>query len=464
MEDADEYSAANFASDNSDNGYKKLIGDGRKLQYSVSALRNNPIRVVTLCLALLCALLLAGIIGQSVHYQKVKQDQQNKLTTLSKDKEDLQDKLKTEQKQKTELETNRHELLTRQYDLEHKANQLRTSNSLLTEETNQLKLSQSQLQASHDGLNKEAEQLNASTGQLQTINHALSKDKELLQKQYDVVLKRKNELRDSYASVTKERDNLQNKINNVSRSKGELQSSYNNLMKDVKHLQERHDFTSKEKDKIAGSHQNLTEEKAFLQNTTDILKKSISELEKAYGPYEKEQRELETTCEIEIQERRKMQEKNNNLTVERDQLRREVERLNATFRETKCNNGWRKHENSCYFTSVVKKSWNSARRHCQSMGADLAVVKSQEKLNFTNSLYESEKEVWIGLTDEGVEGQWTWVDGTPMTTSFWGQGQPNSHNGKNQDCVEFWHRSTRMGEWNDEDCNINQYYICEKVI
>lgn len=82
-------------------------------------------------------------------------------------------------------------------------------------------------------------------------------------------------------------------------------------------------------------------------------------------------------------------------------------------------------------------------------------------MQFINGLCSSVTEAWIGLTDEGIEGQWVWVDGTSLTTAYWGKDQPNSHEGKNQDCVEFWYRGARRGDWNDEKCDVEQNFICE---
>lgn len=48
-----------------------------------------------------------------------------------------------------------------------------------------------------------------------------------------------------------------------------------------------------------------------------------------------------------------------------------------------------------------------------------------------------------------------------LSCRFWGKDQPNSFDGRNQDCVEFWRRSTRAGNWNDEACNVDEHYLCE---
>ncbi|CAB1417613.1 unnamed protein product [Pleuronectes platessa] len=76
-------------------------------------------------------------------------------------------------------------------------------------------------------------------------------------------------------------------------------------------------------------------------------------------------------------------------------------------------------------------------------------------LHFINGLFGNNR-VWIGLADEGVEGVWKWVDGTPLTLEFWAADQPNSYKGTDQDCVEFWHRASGKAEWNDENSKRNR--------
>ncbi|XP_042341410.1 CD209 antigen-like [Plectropomus leopardus] len=451
----------NMEYDNSKVGYKQLLEDGSKFRYSVYALRNSPFKVATFGLGLLCVLLLAGVIGQSVHYQKVEQDHQNNLNAMTNKRNKLQENLRTERNQKKELETTRSQLQQRNDYLSQRKKIIETNNNLLIQQQQELQLVNSKLQASNAAFTKEIQQLKSSKDQLQTSFHAVSTAKTLLQKKHDLVVKRKTEVQASYESLTKDRDNLLNKFNNVTRSKDQLQLSYNDLIKRVEHLQDRYNFSTSEKDKLKSSHQNLTISQETLKATYDLLLTETEKLRATYSSLVQEKEEVENSCKNTTVERDLLKVKNDNLTAERDELQAEIERMKTMVPAKKCPTGWTTFQRSCYFTSVGKKSWNASRTYCQGSGADLAIIKSKEEMQFINGLYSSDKEVWIGLTDEGIEGQWKWVDGTTLTTSFWDKDQPNSLGGRNQDCVEFWHRATGMGGWNDENCDIEQNFICE---
>ncbi|CDQ96378.1 unnamed protein product [Oncorhynchus mykiss] len=70
--------------------------------------------------------------------------------------------------------------------------------------------------------------------------------------------------------------------------------------------------------------------------------------------------------------------------------------------------------------------------------------------------------VWIGLTDSVNEGTWKWVDGTPLTTSYWKSGKPYYGGTNNNDCVEVYHRDNVLANWNNAPCNHMLRWICEK--
>ncbi|KAG7214485.1 hypothetical protein INR49_022997 [Caranx melampygus] len=393
--------------------------------------------------------------------QNVEQDQQNNFKGLTKEKDKLQENLGTMQRLKQNLEARRDQLEKNNEYLTRKRDQIQTNNNLLTEETNKLKLSQSELQAANAALTNELEELKAAKQRLDTNNDALVRAKDSLQKQYDSVVKRRQELQSNYDAAIRERNNLQNKFNNVTRSKEQLQVKYNDMIRNVEHLQDKYNFSNSEKDRLATSHQNLTIQKDTLQENFNVLKKAADDLQASYTSLSQDKKELENTCKNVTVERDLLRVRVDNLTVERDLLRGQTDELNATLTRKTCPTGWQIFQYKCYFTSVSKKTWRLGREYCRTRGADLAIIKTQSEMAFINGLYGTEKEVWIGLTDEKAESQWTWVDGTPLTTAYWAKGQPNSHEGKNQDCVEFWHRASGIGDWNDESCNIEQFFICQ---
>ncbi|XP_029991394.1 CD209 antigen-like isoform X1 [Sphaeramia orbicularis] len=442
-------------------GYKRLILDSNKLQHSVHSLRQSPFKVATVCLGVLCVGLLVGVIGQTVHYRDAKQDYESKLKGMNEEKESLQQDVRSLKKRSEDLQANKNQLQQRYNTLSKRKEQIEINNNLLTEERNKVKVSESQLQATNTALNAELERLKDSTGTLQSNNAALTTAQNLLQQQYDQVVRRKKELQSDCDTLTRDRNNLQNRLNNVTRAKEQLQKNYNTLVTDVEHLQGKFNLSSSQKEKLESSHQNLTLAKDALQSRYELVVKARDELQKTYDELVEEKTEVERNCRNVTEERDLLKEKNNNLTAERDQLEVELRRLNTTVADRTCPSGWRKFQFSCYYISTSKKKWKQSRDFCKGKGAHLAIITSQEEMNFINGLFQSDKEVWIGLTDEGVEGHWVWVDRTPLTTAFWGKGQPNSFDGRNQDCVEFWHKDSGVGDWNDEDCNIEQYFLCE---
>ena len=65
--------------------------------------------------------------------------------------------------------------------------------------------------------------------------------------------------------------------------------------------------------------------------------------------------------------------------------------------------------------------WHEAKRRCERMGGYLACIETKEENDFVTELAAG-KEPWIGLNDVRKEGEWRWVNGSPLTfvnPRFW---------------------------------------------
>lgn len=67
--------------------------------------------------------------------------------------------------------------------------------------------------------------------------------------------------------------------------------------------------------------------------------------------------------------------------------------------------------------------WPEAKKRCEEMGGRLAVVNDRATLEFLRGLKKG-KRLWLGATDEHEEGDWRWIDGTPVTIDAWSARQP----------------------------------------
>lgn len=86
-----------------------------------------------------------------------------------------------------------------------------------------------------------------------------------------------------------------------------------------------------------------------------------------------------------------------------------------------------------------KLPWNSAKQNAERMGGQLAVVPDELTWVFIKQMVGGAA-IWIGASDEANEGQWKWVDGTPVTFSAWGSGQPDNASG-NEHFMMVWKNS-----------------------
>ncbi|XP_024434841.2 C-type lectin domain family 4 member E [Desmodus rotundus] len=123
---------------------------------------------------------------------------------------------------------------------------------------------------------------------------------------------------------------------------------------------------------------------------------------------------------------------------------------------------WVHFQSSCYFFSMNTMTWSASVKNCSSMGAHLAVINTQEEQEFLFHEKPKKREFYIGLTDQMIDSQWKWVDGTPFMTSlsFWDVGEPNNL-ATVEDCVTIRDSSNPRRNWNDVPCFFNLFRICE---
>uniref|UniRef100_A0A3P9KCY8 C-type lectin domain-containing protein n=1 Tax=Oryzias latipes TaxID=8090 RepID=A0A3P9KCY8_ORYLA len=120
--------------------------------------------------------------------------------------------------------------------------------------------------------------------------------------------------------------------------------------------------------------------------------------------------------------------------------------------------GWVYFGSSLYFISSTKLPMLQSRDDCQQRGADLVIINTKEEQNFMGKFHRL---TWIGLIYQDQTMNWKWVDGTSLTESYWGEGEPNGYMDRNESCVEI-RFFEQENSWNDIPCYEQNYWICEK--
>ncbi|KAM4555707.1 uncharacterized protein PAE49_014685 [Odontesthes bonariensis] len=407
--------------DTDDSVYKTLVTQGNAHR------GNQPIRCVAICLGLLCAVLLAGNMGQILFYVIINRPASADAT--------------------------------------------QTNASALTHANDTLTTERDRLQSRYDALTADKQQL-------QVILSNLTKEKDQLQQSYKALTAERDELEDShrrrYRTLKRDNDQLRTNYSDMQRSLeglqthhsdlianvSQFQTKYNNLQKEKEELQTLSDALTANRDQLESNYSSLRRDKDQLQKSFDRLNMSKSHTETSYNSLWKDKNQLQMMYNTLRKEKEQLQSKCSSLAADRDQLQRNIDKITVKVRGMKCQTGWSKFDTGCYFLSAAKKNWTESREDCIAAGADLVIIDSQDEQEFVNKLLDVNQNVWIGLTDSLNEGTWMWVDGSPVTTTHWEPGQPNSFSG-DQDCGEFL-QSSQEGKWNDDGCFSKQSWICEK--
>jgi len=98
-----------------------------------------------------------------------------------------------------------------------------------------------------------------------------------------------------------------------------------------------------------------------------------------------------------------------------------------------------------------------ARATCNGLGG---VIAYDDVPEVNRLLAKSKKTQWIGATDAGHEGKWTWNNGNPVTKSqsHWFPHEPNNCCG-GQNCAVTNFRTP--GAWDDQQCNLKHPFHCQ---
>ena len=84
-------------------------------------------------------------------------------------------------------------------------------------------------------------------------------------------------------------------------------------------------------------------------------------------------------------------------------------------------------EDSLYLLTEKPLTWGEAQTEAQDLGGHLAAINSRREQIFLSSLFLGQRS-WIGLSDAGSEGNFTWTTGEPVNFKKWNSGRPLINN------------------------------------
>ncbi|XP_071130262.1 adhesion G-protein coupled receptor D1-like [Mytilus edulis] len=143
--------------------------------------------------------------------------------------------------------------------------------------------------------------------------------------------------------------------------------------------------------------------------------------------------------------------------------------------DSHCTSRFTAFKEKCYNLVHKKSSWSQAKEECSKINSNLVTIKSLGEQKFVNEFISSVSfgetaRVWIGLSRNPYNlSIFNWVDGTNVSYENWykmkdyGDENPNEPNNEDEKCGNIFMETNKLGNWNDEKCEKEYFYICEKT-
>lgn len=108
---------------------------------------------------------------------------------------------------------------------------------------------------------------------------------------------------------------------------------------------------------------------------------------------------------------------------------------------------------------LEKSNWTDAEAEAISLGGHLATIRNQDEQDWVFATFSHyggvNRLLWIGLSDVGAEGEFSWANGEPWTFADWRDGEPNNASGNEHYVALFDPTHDSAGQWNDWSNRVN---------
>jgi hypothetical protein len=110
-----------------------------------------------------------------------------------------------------------------------------------------------------------------------------------------------------------------------------------------------------------------------------------------------------------------------------------------------CPVGWTQYDTNCYKFGLVAVTWSVCQSTCASLNAMMLCVTDASTNAWLWTQTGDASPTWIGLSDIGHVGTYTWVSGCSSTYTNWENAQPDSPGA--QHYAYFWRGHS--GKWDN---------------